>query len=65
MRVLAPDGWLAPSVNAAHDAARGNDAKIAKLPIRGLTLPEHRTCGPGGPADRRDDTAFLVTLRKA
>jgi len=65
VRVSAPDGWSALSINAARDAARGGHAKTAILPIRALTPPEHRSYGPGGPADRRDDTVFLVTLRKA
>ena len=64
--VVRPGGRVVISVNAAHFATAGFDAKLGALgsKIEELTLTECAIYGPAATGPHADDTALLVAFRK-
>lgn len=67
LRVARRGAQFAISINAAHFASQGFDAKLNALAgrISGLTLPETRIYGPNAADEHKDDTAFIALFHKA
>lgn len=66
LRVTAPGGLIALSINAAHFEARGFDAELSRLApqIRDLRLSNVPIYGPDCQEDHKDDQALIALFHK-
>ncbi|WP_243613606.1 class I SAM-dependent DNA methyltransferase [Shimia aestuarii] len=66
LRITAPGGLLAISINKKHFASAGFEAKLAALSdrISDLALPERAFYGPNTTGPHKNDTGYIALFRR-